>query len=316
MFSGKKALPVKALHNFSLEIMQGECLAVVGESGSGKTTLGRSLVRLVKPDSGQIYHNGLDILQMSEKQFRHLRPQLQIVFQNHGTAFNPRQTIGSCLSEVLQVHSSLTKAQTTRRVDELLDSVELGSSYHARFPHELSGGQRQRVAIARALATDPIFVVADEPTSSLDAATKSSILTLLRNLQANRGITLLLITHDLGVVSQIADRTAVLYKGELAELANVTSLLTSPAHPYTRLLVQAANLTPQKVYHQPGPSAQIQEPENACRFANRCPSVGAVCSSEKPHLRVINPDHTVACHLDGTNLVEDSESRCTAIVDR
>lgn len=224
----------------SLEIRAGECLALVGETGSGKSTLGKCLVRLLRADAGSIVYDGRDLCRLSEKEFRPLRQKFQMIFQNPAQALNPRQSVADCLAEVMKVHRRCSNGELPHRVNELLVLVGLNESFAGRLPHELSGGQRQRVAIARSLAAEPVFVVADEPTSSLDAAIKRQILDLLQDLRQRLGLTVLLISHDLAAVGSIADRIAVMQHGRLVEVAPTESLLRAPSHPYTRLLLESA----------------------------------------------------------------------------
>ena len=299
-FSRRNNLSRAVVNNVSLDIMAGECLALVGESGSGKTTFCRCLIRLIEADGGNVFYDGKDILQLTEKQFQPFRRTFQMIFQESAQALNPRQSVGSCLAEPLRVHGTCSPKGSLNRVDELLDMVGLDTDLQHRFPHQLSGGQRQRVAIARALTVRPAFLVADEPTSSLDASLKRKIIDLLQQLQRQMGLTLLLISHDIAMVSCASDRIAVMYNGELVELAPTKSLLMEPAHPYARLLLDAArsriDLTwlPKDVQTSKGP----RSPEGqGCSFSDRCPMALAICHREKPSLNNIAEGHQAACHL-------------------
>lgn len=297
-----RAAKVPALSGVSFDLRQGECFGLVGESGSGKTTLGRCIVRLVQPDSGRIIYRNTDILTLSERKFRRLRPKLQIIFQNPAQALNPRQSVGACLAEPLRVHRICPKTEVQDRVQELLAAVELDATLAHRYPHQLSGGQRQRVAIARALALQPEVLVADEATSSLDAPVKLQVLELLNGLRERLGLTVLLISHDLGMVAHAADRIGVLYSGELVEVAPTRRLLRAPVHPYSARLVALAahRLTP---VDGSGSiiSARVNHPATldeaaGCRFAFRCSLAESECWSRKPTLTPIAPGHRVACH--------------------
>lgn len=286
-----------ALDNISLNILRGECLALVGESGSGKTTLGQVILRLVSPDTGSIIYQDRDLLALSDREFRGLRPRFQMVFQNHSRVFDPRQTMGAALAEPLRVHGSFTKTEITDRVKELLSRVGLHAALLARLPHELSGGQRQRMAIARALVTSPEFLIADEPTSNLDAALKREIIELLRSLQRNFGLTLLLISHDLRLVSHIADRVSVIHEGRIVETARARDLIETPIHPYTKELINSARLSWRNDL-QPGvPELATGPSSSGCHFVAQCSWASRVCHEKVPALAAHSTRHEVACHL-------------------
>ncbi len=231
-----------ALDDVSLDLFAGECLALVGESGCGKTTLGKCILRLTEVDEGRVLFNGLDLVNLSGKQLRRNRYGLQMIFQNPLQALNPRQKVGKCVAEVLQVHHGHGHGgeALTGHINRLFSQVGLSEELFDRFPHELSGGQQQRVTIARALAAEPKVLVADEPTSSLDARFKRQIIDLLRDLQRQLGLTLLLISHDLAMVQAIANRVAVMLNGRIIEVAETRTLMASPQHPYSRKLLAAA----------------------------------------------------------------------------
>ena len=298
---GKTISRRMAVKSISLEIFAGECLALVGESGSGKTTLGRCLLRLAHADQGSVIFNGVDLLQMPDNEFRRFRPKFQMIFQNPVQVLNPRQSIGSCLKEPLRVWGNYRKELLSLRVQEFLYLVGLDSDMITRFPHELSAGQRQRVAIARALTTCPTFLVADEPTSSLDASLKRHIIDLLMDLRRRLGLTLFLISHDLAMVSHASDRIAVMYNGAVVEVAHTNSLIRSPVHPYTKLLVQAAsnriNINSPPNSGERLKSQWLQVQGQGCEFSDQCPWVEAICINERPKLRIISNEQWVACHL-------------------
>jgi peptide/nickel transport system ATP-binding protein len=207
-----------AIKNLSLDLRENEIFAIIGESGSGKTTLGRCLIRFVPVDTGKIIYQGVDLLKLKEKDYRRYRPKFQMIFQNSAQALDPRQRIGACLAEPLKKHKKLSGNALWNNVIQLLGKVKLGEELLSRLPHELSGGQQQRVIIARALTTDPTLLIADEPTASLDNKHKQAIIELLKSLHQELGLTIVIISHDLSVVSQIADRFAVMYQGELVEV--------------------------------------------------------------------------------------------------
>jgi len=287
---------VAALDHVSFEILQGECLALVGESGSGKTTLGQIVLRLVRPDTGTLTYQERNLFDLSDREFRKLRPRFQVVFQNHSQVFDPRQSIGAALAEPLQVHCQLTKTEVADRVKMLMSQVGLSTDLRARLPHELSGGQRQRVAIARALTTSPEFLIADEPTSNLDAALKRDIMDLLRSLQRDLGLTLLLITHDLGVVSHIADRIAVIHRGRIVETADAQKLIAAPIHPYTRQLIECARLSWRPGQQPARPAGVTEATSSRCHFVENCPWETSLCHEARPALAVRTTGHKVACH--------------------
>ena len=238
-----------AVKNVSFDIHENEILALVGESGSGKTTLGRCLIRLIEPNSGAVYHQGENLIRLREKEFRRYRRQFQMIFQNPDQALNPRQTVASCLAEPIRVHDRLTGSGLSTRISEILRMVGLTDDLLSRYPHELSGGQQQRVVIARALATRPIFLIADEPTSSLDAILRRQVISLLKSIQQKLGLTILLISHDIALVSQLADRIGVMVQGQIVEIAPRDRLLKSPSHAYSKLLLKSyhMNFKPTKV---------------------------------------------------------------------
>lgn len=297
-----------AVTNISIDIFTGECLALIGETGSGKSTLGKCLLRLANADAGSAFYNDIDLFQLSEKEFRHYRPKFQMIFQNPLQTLNPRQSIGACLTEPLKVHKSYNKKESSNRVRELLFSVGLEADMVSRFPHELSGGQRQRIAIARALATEPIFLVADEPTSSLDASVKHQIIELLQDLQFRFHLTLLLISHDLTMVYEISNRIAVMYDGVIVEIAPSMTLMRSPVHPYSKLLVQSAsdnlNVETRSIDWYSAKEELFFQSRPGCEFSNRCPWAESICFAEKPVLKPISDEHSVACHLIETVYVE------------
>ncbi len=287
-----------AVDHVSLRVPEGTCLALVGESGSGKTTLARCLLRLVKPDSGTITMNGEDFLALDPRALRHRRRQVQMVFQDAGMALDPRLRVAVQIAEPLRIHRMCPGSATGERIVGLLERVGLAADVADRYPHQLSGGQRQRVCIARALATEPRLLVLDEPVSALDVSVQARILDLLIDLQRREGLTMVLISHDLAVVNQIADRVAILYGGRLVEEGPRRTILSSPRHPYTVELMAAAE----------GHQAHVQEGEVAnplampsgCVFHPRCLVASEICQREVPCRRQLDrhgeKDHTVACH--------------------
>jgi len=295
--SGK---PLRAIANVSLEIQQGEVLGVVGESGSGKSTLGRLLLRLIEPTAGEVRFDGQDLSGMPPRELRKFRRHMQMIFQDPYASLNPRMTIGDALMEPICLHQGLSMADAEEAAAALLEQVGLTREHLRRYPRAFSGGQRQRVAIARALASQPRFIVADEPVSSLDVSIQAEVINLLQDLQRDLQLSLLFISHDLSVVEILADRVMVLYLGRVMEIAPTDTLYARPAHPYTVALMQAA----------PGASrsgnrlilsGEIPSPRNppsGCVFRTRCPFAIKDCADGRPPLRKVGEGHFTACIRD------------------
>ncbi len=289
-----------AIDGVSFEIGRGECLGLIGESGSGKTTLGRAVVQLVAPRDGRIRFGGIDLTALSMRELRPYRPRLQIVFQDPTESLNPRFTVEEILTEPLRLLRLGNPEGWRNQASHLLDQVGLPPAMLDRPPRYYSGGQRQRVAIARALATEPELLVLDEPTSGLDVSMQARILNLLRDLQGRLGLTYLFITHDLGAVSYLARRIAVLYRGTLVEIAPTRELVAHPAHPYTAALFDALPRFVRgrdPVVRPPLPAAPLPHPAGPrCPYALRCPRALDRCHRERPLRRLLAPSHEVACH--------------------
>jgi oligopeptide/dipeptide ABC transporter ATP-binding protein len=291
---------VHAVDGVSLVVNKGETLGIVGESGCGKTTLGRLILALIPITSGTIMYDGLELKKMRNKD---IRKKMQIVFQDPGGSMNPRMTVRSIVSEPLIVNGYSDGAEMTKKVGVLLESVGLQRNHMTRFPHEFSGGQKQRVALARALALEPEFILLDEPTSALDVSVQAQVLNLLDEIQKERNLTFVFITHSLNVVHHISDRVAVMYLGKIVELAETDALFERPAHPYTHALLSAIpeptvgqDRTDRIVLSGDVPSPA--DPPPGCRFHTRCPiaKVG-VCDVNEPELEEIDVGHKVACHF-------------------
>ena len=300
-FSSSREL-VHAVDGVSFGIKPGETLGLAGESGCGKSTLARLILRLIEPDSGEIVFAGEDFLKKRGRELRRLRKKIQIVFQDPQSSLNPRMKAGEIISEPIQIHS-LAPSRSARKemVIELLRQVGLPPDSYSRYPHEFSGGQRQRIGIARALALNPELIVADEPVSSLDVSIQAQILNLFSDLKTQKNLTYLFISHDLRVLSWISERIAVMYLGEMVEIAPTQELVKKPLHPYTQALFAAVPIpdpaAPRKKLLVPGEPPSPIHPPSGCRFHPRCPFVFAPCKSTPPPLKPVESNRLVSCHL-------------------
>ena len=300
-FQGHGGRKVHALNGVSLSLAPRETLALVGESGCGKSTLGRLMLGLDQPSSGQILLNGQDLTQLSAAKLRACRTQMQMIFQDPMTSLDPRWKIASIVREPLDNFGIGQATDRQQTVHDLLQRVGLRPDHAQRYPHELSGGQRQRVGIARALALSPQVIVADEPVSALDVSVRAQVINLLCDLRDEMGLSMLFISHDIGLVAHISDRVAVMYLGQIVEIGTTAQVLDTPAHPYTRALLNAApQANPQLRRKQsplegdpPNPS---QLPPGCC-FAGRCPMATVYCQQARPELRTLGTGSRVACHL-------------------
>jgi len=292
---------VHAVDGVSFEIQKGETLGMVGESGCGKSTTARLVLRLIEPTAGSVSFQGEKILTMDRKKLKALRREIQIIFQDPYASLNPRMRIDKILEEPFIIHGLGTRQERKQSVLRLLERVGLGPDALSRYPHEFSGGQRQRIGIARALATDPKFIVADEPVSSLDVSIQAQIINLLKDLQEEYHLSLLLIAHDLNMVRYLSDRVAVMYLGKIVELARSDELFSHPLHPYTEALLSAipvldpVSRRARIVLEGEAPSP-IDLPKG-CRFYSRCPRRMPDCQKEDPPLLEISQGHHVACIL-------------------
>jgi oligopeptide/dipeptide ABC transporter ATP-binding protein len=293
---------VRAVDGVSLAIAPGEIVGLVGESGCGKSTLGKTALRLLRPTSGSIRLDGIEIAHLGRKALRPLRPRMQMIFQDPFASLNPRMSVGRTLEEPLVVHGRGSASERRERVLWLASKVGLRPEALSRHPHEFSGGQRQRIGIARALALEPKLVICDEPVSALDVSVRAQVINLLMDLRRELGLSYLFISHDLAVVEHVSDRIAVMYLGRIVELADRETLWSRPLHPYTRALMSAVPVADpaggtgvQRIKLQgdlPSPLA----PPSGCRFRTRCPWATGACADAEPELRELAAGHRVACH--------------------
>ena len=298
----QKSCVVKAVDNVSFKIMEGEILGLVGESGCGKTTCGKTVLKIYEPDSGKIIFRGDDITHLGRKEMRSYRTKMGIVYQDPFGSLDPRMTVGSIISEPMEIHNLYPKSERDDKVKEIMEKVGLTSEQMNRYPHEFSGGQRQRIGIARTLALNPEFVVADEPVSALDVSIQAQILNLMQDLQKEFGFTYLFITHDLSVIKHICDRVGVMYVGKIVEMAPKKALFKNPKHPYAEALLSAVPSVNPKVRQKhiilEGDVPSPINPPSGCRFHERCfKKIGKICETKEPELIEVGKNHFVACHL-------------------
>jgi oligopeptide transport system ATP-binding protein len=292
---------VYAVDDVNFTLSKGETLGLVGESGCGKSTTGRTILRLIEPTDGAIYFEGQDIITLDKSAMRALRREMQIIFQDPYASLNPRMTVGSIIGEPLEIHKIAKGSEKAERVASLLQKVGLRAEDMRKYPHEFSGGQRQRIGIARALALNPKLIVCDEPVSALDVSIQAQVINLLEDLQAEFGLSYLFIAHNLNVVEHISDRVAVMYLGEIVELASDEELYKNPQHPYTEALLSAVPIPDPTVKKKriilEGDVPSPINPPKGCHFHTRCMYKEKICEEVEPEFKDIGGGHWVACHF-------------------
>jgi peptide/nickel transport system ATP-binding protein/oligopeptide transport system ATP-binding protein len=306
---------VRAVDGLTFDVKRGETLGIVGETGCGKTTTARLLNRLLEPTSGSIKIEGREIAGLSRRQLKPLRREVQMIFQDPYSSLNPRKTVGAVIGEPFIIHGLNTgEGERKRAVQGLMEQVGLNPEHYNRYPHQFSGGQRQRIGVARALALQPKLIIADEPVSALDVSIQAQILNLLRDLQSEYDLTLVMISHDLSVVRHMCDRVAVMYLGKIVELADGDVLYSHPRHPYTGALLSAVPV-PDPVLaarkQRAIPGGDVPSPTNpppACRFHTRCPKMQQICAEQEPLLEEKARGDLAACHFP---LTEDEAAART-----
>jgi len=292
---------VRAVDGVSFDLQKGETLSLVGESGCGKSTTARLILRLIEPTKGRIWFQEKEITHLNRKAMRPLRPEIQIIFQDPYSSLNPRLTVKNIIGEGLKRHSRLSARERKKKVLQIMEKVGLRPEHYDRHPHEFSGGQRQRIGVARAIVLQPKLVVADEPVSALDVSIQAQVINLLDNLKEEFGLSYLFISHDLSVVEHISDRVAVMYVGQIVELAPSAHLYSRPAHPYTAALFSAVPLSMVKREKKriilKGDVPSPMNPPSGCRFHPRCRHARKICAQIPPALEEIEPGHLLACHF-------------------
>ena len=295
---------VKAVDDITFDLYEGETLGLVGESGCGKSTLGRTIIRLYEPTSGEVIFEGEDVAKKSRKEMRALRDEMQFIFQDPYSSLNPRMTVFNILAEPLIAHGKFKRGpELDAYVKNLMDRCGLPSYYCYRYPHQFSGGQRQRIGIARSLALDPSFIICDEPVSALDVSIQSQIINLMKDMQEEKNISYIFISHDLSVVKHISDRVGVMYLGSMMELADKNEIYSNPQHPYTRALIGAIPL-PDPTKRKEMQVIQGEIPSNVnipkgCKFNPRCTFAKDIFREQEPATKEVKPNHFVKCHFGG-----------------
>ncbi len=300
----KKSKKLRAVNDMNFEVMPGETLCLVGESGCGKSTLGRCILQLIKATSGEVIYNGRNLRELSEDEMRPYRRDLQMIFQDPYASLNPRMTVREIVGAPLDsFHLVSSRQEKEQKIREICEIIGIAEEWLDKYPHEFSGGQRQRIVIARALVMNPKFVVCDEPVSALDVSIRSQVLNLMKDIQTQFGFSYLFISHDLSVVNYIADRIAVMYLGQMVELADKKELFKNPLHPYTQALLSAipvADVTYRRERrYLEGDVPSPLNPPAGCKFHTRCPCATELCARKNPEFVDVGNKHFVACHYCG-----------------
>lgn len=297
----KRAGNVRAVDGVSFRIKRGETFSLVGESGCGKTTVGRSILRLTEPTKGQVSINGIDILSLSKRQLRPFRPKMQMIFQDPFSSLDPRMPVGEIIGEAVKQHKIVEKSRYRDYILKIMEDCGLRPYYFDRYPHEFSGGQRQRICIARALALNPDVIICDEPVSALDVSIQAQIINLMRDIQGERKLSYLFISHDLSVVEHISHEVGVMYLGTIVEKGDKESIFSKPLHPYTKALFSAVPISdPDRKTNRIILKGDIPSPSNppsGCRFHTRCWECMEICKNKAPLLKEAEQGHFAACHL-------------------
>ncbi|NLY47777.1 MAG: dipeptide ABC transporter ATP-binding protein [Clostridiales bacterium] len=298
---GKSKAYVKAVDDVSFSIKRGTTMGLVGESGCGKTTVGRTILRLHEVTDGQVIFDGKDLSQVSPRELRKMRPQMQMIFQDPYSSLSPRMPVGEIIGEAVKQHKIVPKEQYRSYILKVMRDCGLQPQYYYRYPHEFSGGQRQRISIARAVALNPKFIICDEPLSALDVSIQAQIINLMKDLQERYGYTYLFISHDLSVVEYISDSIGVMYLGSMIEIGDKKRIFSNPMHPYTKALLSAVPVSDPDVKMNriilKGDIPSPVNPPSGCKFRTRCPYAMPICAEKAPVLKEYEEDHRVACHL-------------------
>ena len=290
-----------AVDDVSFTLEQGKTLGVVGESGCGRSTLGKTIIRLTDPTAGTVLFDAVDVAAYSSKEFKKVRPNMQMIFQDPFASLDPRKTVTELIAEPMKIYKTGSKAEIYQRVKTLMDTVQLAERFQNSYPHELDGGRRQRIGIARALSLDPKFIVCDEPVSALDVSIQAQVINLLMDLQKEMGMAYIFISHDLSVIKHISDRVAVMYLGHLVEIADKKDIYAHPMHPYTVALLSAIPVPDRKHKKEKivleGDLPSPANPPSGCVFHTRCYKAQDICKTEVPELKDCGNGHCCACHF-------------------